>query len=92
MIGFTQPLRYEWTIPSESCISGGCDCVLRIRYNISAGLCTSYKLDEEGDLGANANRPDSNFIDWNANGANSPVTQNPVFTIDGKVMTLVTFR
>jgi len=57
---------YNWTLPTgatEPCINNNdCNCVLRIRYNIS-----TY------DFGTTGNRPDYGFIDWNSNGANAPV-------------------
>jgi len=55
---------FNWTIPTnEPCIGNNdCNCVLRMRYNISTG-----------DLGPNGNRPDAGFIDWNSNDVNSPI-------------------
>jgi hypothetical protein len=67
---------FNWTLPSvkdEGCIgSDNCNCVLRMRYNISTN-----------DLGSSGNRPDSGFIDWTSNAGNSPVTQDPYVAQDG---------
>lgn len=73
---------YPWIVPSsniEPCItsSQGCNCVLRMRYNISSGA-----------LGINGNNPDSGFIDYTSNGANSPVQNNPTYTVNGQPLTL----
>jgi hypothetical protein len=72
---------FNWTIPSrtqEGCIANdNCNCVLRLRYNISTH-----------DTGSGSNRPDSGFIDWTANAANSPVTQDPTKAQDGLNMTM----
>jgi hypothetical protein len=58
--------NYNWTLPTsdvEPCIgTNNCACVLRIRYNIS-----SADYDGWGQ----------NFLDWKANGDNSPVQENP---------------
>jgi hypothetical protein len=60
------PAMYNMTLPvakNEACIKdGNCNCVLRLRYNISTS-----------DMGENGNRPDAGFIDWTANADNSPV-------------------
>jgi len=72
---------FNWTLPmrtQESCIiNDNCNCVLRLRYNISTN-----------DLGPDGNRPDSSFIDWTANAANSPVTQDPTLAQDDLNMTM----
>jgi len=69
--------NYNWTLPTssqEQCISdSNCNCVLRIRYNIS-----------NGDLGSGGNNVDSGFIDWTSNAANSPVQENEIITQDGQ--------
>lgn len=75
--GMTGSLNnFTWTLPTASelsCIaSDNCNCVLRIRYNISTG-----------DLGANGNRPDANFIDWTQNDPASPITNNQFSSQDG---------
>jgi hypothetical protein len=59
--------------------AGNCQCVLRIRYNISA-IEDSYP---------SMSRPDTGFIDSNYNGANSPWTQNPYTAQDGLPISLV---
>jgi len=67
---------YNWTLPTqdeEECIAGDdCNCILRIRYNISTL-----------DLGENGNRPDAGFIDWTSNGANSPIYDDEIKEQDG---------
>jgi len=68
--------EFNWTLPTsneESCISNNdCNCVLRLRYNISTG-----------DLGPNGNNPQYGFIDWTSNGAASPVQENQIMEQDG---------
>jgi len=79
--------HFNWTLPTsgtEPCIANNnCNCVLRIRYNIS-----TY------DFGPNGNRPDTGFIDWNSNAAASPVkNRNTVGAIlyqDGNPFELAT--
>jgi len=65
--GYTN--HYNWTLPvqkNEPCIKGNnCNCVLRIRYNISTS-------DVNYD-GKDRNQPGSGFIDWTKNGDASPV-------------------
>jgi hypothetical protein len=75
---------YNVTIPRkgwEDCIGnkkdGNCNCVLRLRYNISTG-----------DTGPNSNRPDKGFIDWTMNGGASPVTEDPILNQTGLPMQL----
>jgi hypothetical protein len=67
---------YNWTLPTkamESCIKDdNCNCVLRIRYNISTA-----------DLGPEGNRPDAGFVDWTSNADNSPVQEDPILDQDG---------
>lgn len=67
---------YNWTLPSsdsEACIKDNkCNCVLRVRYNISTS-----------DLGKDGNNPEKNFIDWRSNAANSPITEDPILTGSG---------
>jgi hypothetical protein len=61
--------RSSW----EKCIgSNNCNCVLRLRYNISTG-----------DTGPNSNRPDKGFIDWTSNAGASPVKQDPILNTTG---------
>jgi len=66
---------YRWKLPSaaaESCIlSDNCNCVLRIRYNATSS-----------DLGTYSNQL-TNSIDYNQNGAASPVKEDPSVTAVG---------
>jgi len=81
--GITQPgfsNNYNWTLPRSGdlpCI-GDCQCVLRIRYNVST---------VESGFPA-MSRPDSGFIDYNYNAGNSPVKNNPTIGVDGYNYTL----
>jgi hypothetical protein len=63
---------YNMTMPrtgDHPCIANGnCACVIRLRYNVSS--------IEQGY--PSMSRPDAGFIDYNQNGANSPVSQNTV--------------
>jgi len=69
-----QPNTYNWTLPStgeEECIGKDeCNCVLRIRYNISTA--------EVGD-----NQPDKGFLDWKDNAGASPVHEDEIVNQDG---------
>jgi len=59
----------------ESCIgSDNCNCVLRLRYNISTD-----------DMGPDANRPDAGFIDKTANAEASPVKNDALIAQDGAI-------
>jgi hypothetical protein len=62
---------FNWTLPTqkdEGCIAkDNCNCVVRIRYNISAA-----------DLGTNGNNPDKNFIDWTKNADASPIHDDQI--------------
>jgi len=64
---------YNWTLPTsheEPCISSTtCNCVLRMRYNISSGELS--------------NNPGSGFTDWTSNGKASPVKNNDYPQQDG---------
>jgi len=67
---------YNWTLPlkkHESCIeTNNCDCVLRIRYNIST-------WDQGGDKAHNG----VDFpLDWSKNGLISPVKNDPTLLQD----------
>jgi hypothetical protein len=75
--GYT--MSYNWTLPSasqEPCIDNGngCNCVLRIRYNISTADLNHPK---DGTL-LDGNNPSTNFIDWKYNAGNSPVYENEI--------------
>jgi hypothetical protein len=69
---------FNWTLPTANkdkldCIKkDNCNCVLRLRYNISTL-----------DLGKDGNRPDSGFIDWVSNEQASPVLDDTIKTQDG---------
>ena len=71
---------YNWTLPrasQEPCIANNnCNCVLRIRYNVSLADINTATLKD-------ANNPSTGFIDWTYNGAASPVTTDPIITVDG---------
>jgi hypothetical protein len=73
--GYTN--RYNWTLPRQSvepCIAqDNCNCVLRMRYNISTS-----------DMGSNGNRPDTGFIDHASNAQASPVTNDEIISQDGQ--------
>lgn len=72
--GYTN--SFNWTLPDEAqepCITGSnCNCVVRVRYNISTA-----------DLGVSGNRPDKDFVDSASNAAASPVVQDPIVTVGG---------
>jgi len=76
---------YNWTLPSssdESCIKDdNCNCVLRIRYNISTGDLNAKEIRPgKGSGTINGNSPDASddFIDSAFNAGQSPVTQDPL--------------
>jgi hypothetical protein len=70
---------YNWTLPKTGdvpCISNGdCQCVLRMRYNIS---------EIENGYPSMSN-PSSGFMDYTYNAANSPFLQNPIVAQDPSV-------
>lgn len=70
-----QDNSFNMSIPdssAESCVKGdNCNCVLRIRYNISTT-----------DLGSDGNRPDAGFIDWTKNAAAAPVMNDGIYYQD----------
>jgi hypothetical protein len=82
---------YNWTVPSQiptnwtqglasDCVAGSnCNCVVRLRYNISTSDGTT---DSAVNFEQNAD-PRSGFIDFTKNGRSSPITQNPTVTLDG---------
>lgn len=59
--------NYNWTLPTHSqepCINNNnCNCVLRIRYNISTGDMNNMK----NGVVLQGNNPGTNFIDWKYN-------------------------
>jgi len=65
---------FNWTLPDgvaePACVDGLCNCVLRLRYNISTA-----------DLGDNGNNPGKDFIDASKNAAASPVLDDQI--VDG---------
>ncbi|KYQ93362.1 hypothetical protein DLAC_06036 [Tieghemostelium lacteum] len=71
------PNVYNWSVPHsgmEPCISSGtCNCVLRIRYNISTA-----EIDGWGD----------DFIDSKMNLENSPTKTDPNVQVSGKNLTI----
>jgi hypothetical protein len=83
MTGFLS--SYNWTLPrssQESCITNNnCNCVIRIRYNISSTDLNTGSLTD-------ANNPETGFIDWKYNAASSPVTDTPSVTVDGNIYSL----
>jgi hypothetical protein len=62
--------NYNWTLPASGdvqCIQDGdCNCVLRIRYNVST--------TEEGY--PDMSNPTGGFLDWTNNGDNAVITQD----------------
>jgi len=72
--GYTS--NYNWTLPSstqESCISNDdCNCVLRLRYNIST---TDVNHGKDG-TSLDGNNPSTNFIDWKYNAGAAPIYQD----------------
>jgi len=72
--GFTS--SFNWTTPDrvqEPCINEkNCNCVLRMRYNISTG-------DLSGPSGT-GNKPDKGFLDSSFNAAASPVLDDTIVT------------
>eukprot|EP01112_Ceratiomyxa_fruticulosa_P017518 TRINITY_DN5471_c0_g1_i1.p1 TRINITY_DN5471_c0_g1~~TRINITY_DN5471_c0_g1_i1.p1 ORF type:complete len:539 (-),score=114.10 TRINITY_DN5471_c0_g1_i1:150-1766(-) len=72
---------YNWTLPTadtEDCASSasGCNCVLRIRYNISNANIDGWGLQ------------DGKFTDASDNNANSPITTDPIQLANGKNVSL----
>ena len=74
---------YNWTLPrsgTEKCISdNNCNCVLRLRYNIST---TDLNFLKDGST-VDGNNPGSGFIDWSSNAANSPITDDEIVSGSG---------
>jgi hypothetical protein len=84
------PSHYNWTLPSGSdldCLDGNmCQCVLRIRYNISTFDTDNWQsttADEMPDVWGN-----DWFIDWEYNGQASPLQQDPTVDVGGFNVTL----
>jgi len=86
---------YNWTLPttihtywngsSYDCISeDNCNCVLRIRYNISTSDGSS---DSENNF-EEFHNPVSGFVDSASNGRDSPITEDPYVTQDGNMYRL----
>jgi hypothetical protein len=87
--------QYNWTLPSvvrvnasnpgSDCVATDtCECVLRLRYNISTS-------DAATDSVANfesAHDPRSGFPDYTLNGASSPIKQDPYVSLDGNYVKL----
>jgi len=74
--------QHNWTISGISgakqmaCLdSGNCQCVLRLRYNISQAE-------------AGTSNPATGFLDSNSNGAKSPVKTDPNVMVDNQNLTL----
>jgi hypothetical protein len=68
------PNTYNWTLPQgvESCVSSDtCTCVVRLRYNVST-------IEDGWPLMSN---PDQGFIDYNQNGNNTIIKQNPTIPL-----------
>jgi hypothetical protein len=68
---------YNWTLPrsaDEDCIADeSCNCVLRLRYNISTVEATYDDMS----------RPDYGFLDYSSNEASSPVHEDEIVYQDG---------
>jgi len=75
--------QYNWTLPTigqlKNCDGSAgpnaCQCVLRLRYNISAGDLASQN--------PNGNNPDAGFIDYNNNAASSPIQDDSINVVGG---------
>jgi hypothetical protein len=84
---------YNWTIPSvvptnwttgtastSDCVANSsCNCVLRLRYNISTSDGSSDSTSNPEEYA----NPVSGFADASKNGPSSPITQNPYSVVDG---------
>jgi hypothetical protein len=74
---------YNWTLPrskDEDCISkNNCNCVLRLRYNIST---TDLNFLKDGST-IDGNNPGDGFIDWSSNAAQSPITDDEIVSGSG---------
>lgn len=72
-----QTANYTWILPNakvEPCITAGtCNCVLRIRYNITTNESTGLR---------------DKFLDSRNNSANSPLKNNPTVNVEGGEVTL----
>jgi hypothetical protein len=84
---------FNWTIPDgsdEKCIDDdNCNCVLRIRYNITTGDLDAKEIRPGKGTGTiNGNAIKEGFIDAAYNKENSPVTQDPIVLQNGKAFEL----
>jgi len=74
---------YNWTLPDskvEKCIEkNNCNCVLRLRYNISTSELNNVA---EGKV-IDGNHPGANFIDWTYNAGASPITDDMIVSGSG---------
>jgi len=77
---------YNWTLPKknvEKCIeSNKCNCVLRLRYNISTADLNVIKNGNSKKL-IDGNDPSSGFIDSNANAGASPIYDDMIVSGSG---------
>jgi len=74
--GFTN--SYNWTLPTSSTLlpclnTDDCNCVLRLRYNISSTEVGYPNMDN----------PQSGFLDYTYNGEASPVSEDTIISQDG---------
>jgi hypothetical protein len=89
-------VNYNWTVPSfaptnwtdpanSDCVANSnCNCVLRLRYNISTSDGSSNSVLNYEEYA----NPASGFIDFTKNGRASPITTNPTVTVDGVTVQL----
>jgi len=85
--------HYNWTLPSSGdatslpCLSdSSCQCVLRLRYNISTHDVDNW-LEPDAD-GMPVVSGSNLFIDWQYNGAASPLQTDPTVDVGGFNVTL----
>eukprot|EP01115_Flamella_aegyptia_P011225 TRINITY_DN515_c0_g1_i2.p1 TRINITY_DN515_c0_g1~~TRINITY_DN515_c0_g1_i2.p1 ORF type:complete len:570 (-),score=301.02 TRINITY_DN515_c0_g1_i2:61-1770(-) len=74
---------YNWTLPTKNdvkCIKdNNCNCVLRLRYNIST---TDMNFLQDGSV-IDGNNPESGFLDWKQNAGSSPFTDDMIVSGSG---------